>query len=76
MTHSWEFVHDHLVPFQVCRYLSILEVVEAASWLFRGSQLLGSHLIPHLALNLLLALLAGLNAMEPATPQPPHQYQA
>ena len=47
-------------------YLSMLEVVEGASGLLRGGRLLGCHLISHFALNLLLALLARLNAMEPA----------
>jgi len=48
-----------------CGYLRISEVVEATGRLFGGGQLLGSHLIPHFALDLLLALLAGLNAVEP-----------
>lgn len=43
----------------------MLEVVEGAGRLLRGSCLLGCHLIPHLPLYLLLALLAGLNAVEP-----------
>ena len=47
-------------------YLGILKVVEAACRLFRGGHFLGSHFIAHLALNLLLALLARLDAMKPA----------
>ena len=50
----------------ILAHLSVFEVAEAAGGLFRGGHLLGSHLIPHLALNLLLALLAGLNSMKPA----------
>jgi len=41
-------------------------VGEAASGLFRSGQLFGSHLVTLLSLGLLLALLAGLNAMKPA----------
>lgn len=43
----------------------MLEVVEGAGRLLRGSCLLGRHLIPHLPLYLLLALLTRLNAVEP-----------
>jgi len=49
-------------------HLSVFEVVEAASGLFRSGQLFGSHLITLLSLGLLLALLAGLNAVKPAWP--------
>ena len=41
-------------------------MVEAASGLFRSGQFFGSHLVTLLSLGLLLALLAGLNAMKPA----------
>ena len=44
-------------------------MVEAASGLFRSCQLFGSHLVTLLSLGLLLALLAGLNAMEPTWPK-------
>ena len=50
------------------QHLSVFEVVEAASGLFRSGQLFGSHLVTLLSLGLLLALLAGLNAMKPAWP--------
>ncbi len=44
----------------------MFEVVEAASGLFGSGQLFGSHLVTLLSLGLLLALLAGLNAVKPA----------